>query len=78
MSETVRTITITEDKFGAFIATSEDDPPLFCAATSLVGVAESVERTIKRSGTMRKLVNRYIRSVILWAQMVKRRAGGSW
>jgi hypothetical protein len=48
MSETIRTITITEDKSGVFIATSDDDPPIFCAATSLHRIAESIERALSK------------------------------
>lgn len=44
--ETVRTITITEDKSGVYFATSEDEPRLFCAATSLARIFESIERVL--------------------------------
>jgi hypothetical protein len=46
VSETVRTITVTEDKSGVFFATSEDEPPMFCAAPSLAQIFESIERVL--------------------------------
>lgn len=36
------TITISEDKSGVWFATSEDVPTLFCAATSLPKICESI------------------------------------
>lgn len=52
MSDTVRTITITEDKSGVFFATSEDSPPLFCAAASLVKLFESVARVLRAAAVI--------------------------
>lgn len=37
-------ITIIKDKSGVLTASSDNDPPLFCAATSLEGLIESLAR----------------------------------